>query len=145
LRETHEQESVAMFDQLTGSEESEERKPTDWSGTIIGVALLPVFFLFVYLGKAEMGFSLALVLGMVLIAIRLQWGLRKHVCFWVTIVVVLTLHIPLLFLIQWPNTKSPTIAYAMPFGIADFLIVSGAIRLSKRLFLKDCSPEDDVQ
>jgi hypothetical protein len=98
-----------------------------------------VFFFFVYLGKAEMGFTVVLVLGMVLIAIRLQWRLRKHVWFWATIAIVLALHVPLFFIIRWPDTKTPTIAYSMPLGIVDFLIISGAIQLSKRLFLKGSS------
>jgi hypothetical protein len=107
--------------------------------------LAPVFFLFVYLGKAEMGFTVVLVLGMILLAIKLQWRLRKHIWFWVTISVVLAFHIRLFFVVRWPDTKTPTIAYSMPLGIADLLIISGAIRLSEKLFLKDSSSNDDEQ
>jgi hypothetical protein len=131
-----------MFEQI---EEPEEKKPTDYSGTIIGLMLLPVFFFFVYLGRAEMGFTVALVLGMILLAIKLQWRLRKYVWFWATIAVVLAFHIPLFFIVRWPDSKTPTIAYSMPFGILDFLIISGAILLSKNLFLKNSSSDDDEQ
>jgi hypothetical protein len=131
-----------MFEQL--DEPREEQRP-DYTGLKIGGVLLPVFFLFVYLGKAEMGFTVVLVLGMILLAIKLQWRLRKYVWFWATIALVLALHIPLLFLVRWPETKAPTIAYSMPFGIGDFLIISAAIRLSERLFLKVPPSGDDEQ
>ena len=40
-----------MFDY----EAPKEKSPTDWSGTIIGVMLLPVFFVFVFLGQSRVG------------------------------------------------------------------------------------------
>src|SRR5579863_5192711 len=107
-----------MFEQI---EEPKEKKRTDWTGTVIGLMLLPVFFLLVYLGKAEAGFTVVLVLGMILLAIKLKWRLRKYVWFWATIAVVLALHVPFLFIVRWPDTKTPTIAYSLPLGIVDFL------------------------
>jgi hypothetical protein len=136
-----------MFEPLDEREEeqpAEEQEP-DYTGVKIAGILIPVFILFIYLGKAEMGFTVFIVLGMVLLAIKLQWRLRKHVWFWATIAVVLALHIPLFSLVRWPETKTPTIAYSMPLGIADFLIISGAIRLCEKLFLKDSASSDDEQ
>lgn len=128
-----------MFDY----EPPKEKSPTDWSGTIIGVMLLPVFFVFVVLGKAEMGFKLILVLGLVMIAVKLRWKLRRHAWYWVTIAFVLFLHIPFLFLVHWPQSNIPTIAYSLPLGIADFLLISGAISLAQRIFMKNGSSDDE--
>src|SRR5450759_3950444 len=89
---------TSMFDY----EPPKEKRRTDYSGTIIGIILLPVFFFFVSLGKAEMGFTLVLVLGLAMIAIRLRGRLRRHVWFWATIVLILALHVPLLFIVRWP-------------------------------------------
>ncbi len=130
-----------MFDY----ESPKAKSPADWSGTIIGLMLLPVFFLFVFLGKAELGFNLMLVLGLVLIAVRLRWKLRRHGWFWATIILVLLLHIPLLFLVHWPQSRVPTIAYSLPLGIADFLLISGAISLAEKLFSKGSSLDEDDQ
>lgn len=131
-----------MFEQL---EEPKRAAPPDWTGTKIGLGLVPVFFLFVYLGKAEMGFTVDIVLGMILLAIKLQWRLRKFAWFWVTIGIILALHIPLLLIVRWPDTKTPTIVYSVPFGITDFLIISGAIRLAENLFLKEPLSDEDEQ
>jgi hypothetical protein len=132
---------AGMFDY----ESPKKKSPTDWSGTIIGVMLLPVFFVFVFLGKAELGFNVMLVLGLVMIAVRLRWKLRKHVWFWGTIIFVLLLHVPLLFLVHWPQSNVPTIVYSLPLGIVDFLLISGALGLAEKLFSKGSSSDEDDQ
>jgi len=119
-----------------------KKSSADWSGTIIGVMLLPVFFVFAYLGKAEMGFNLVLVLGLAMIAVKLRWKLRKHVWFWGTIVLILLLHIPLVFIIRWPQSNLPTIAYSLPLGIIDFLLIMGGISLAEKAFSKNSSSND---
>jgi hypothetical protein len=121
----------------------EQQGRADWTGTIIGALLLPVFFSFVYLGKAEMGFTVCLVLGMVMIAIKLRWNLRRHAWFWVTIAVILILHIPLLFIVRWPETNIPTIAFSMPLGIADFWLTIGGIGLAEKVFSKGHSSDQE--
>jgi hypothetical protein len=117
----------------------------DWTGTIIGAATLPVLFLFVYLGKPDMGFTIAIVLVAIMVAIYLRWRLRKHVWFWATIILVLALHIPLFFIVRWPSGNTPTIAYSMPLGIADFLLFSGALSVAERLFSKGSSSDDEEE
>ncbi len=128
-----------MFDYETPKEKS----PTDWSGTLIALALAPLFFLFIYLGKAETGFTACIVLGMNVLAIKLRWKLRRYAWFWVTIAFVLLLHIPFLFVVHWPQSNVPTIVYSLPLGIADFLLISGAISLAQKVFAKNGSSDDD--
>jgi hypothetical protein len=124
-------------------EQPPAKKSTDYTGTLIGAMLLPVFFLFAYLGKAEIGFTVCLVLAMIMIAIKLRWRLRKYVWFWTTIALILLLHIPLFFIVRWPQTNIPTIFYSMPLGIMDFLLISGAIGLAEKLFLKGSSGNEE--
>lgn len=128
---------------MFGYESPKEKSSTDWSGTIIGVMLLPLFFVFVFLGKAELGFNVMLFLGLVMIAVKLRWKLRRYVWFWATIFFVLLLHIPFLFLVHWPQSHGPTIAYSLPLGIVDFLLISGAISLAQKVFAKDSSSDDE--
>lgn len=128
---------MSMFDDDQSPPEQQGR--ADGTGTIIGILLLPVFFFFVYLGKAETGFTVSLVLGMAMIAIKLRWQLRRHAWFWVTIALVLALHVPFLLIVRWPKTNIPTIAFSLPLGIADFLLISGAISLAEKIFAKNDS------
>jgi hypothetical protein len=121
----------------------EEQRPTDWSGTIIGLMLLPVLFFFIYIGKAELGFTACIVLAMSMLAVRLRWKLRKHVWFWATIVLILALHVPLLFIVRWPQSNVPTIVYSLPLGTVDFLLIMGAISLAQKAFSKGSSPDEE--
>jgi hypothetical protein len=125
-----------MFDYV---DPPEEKEPTDYTGLIFAAVLSPVLLLFIYLGKADLGLTVFIVLGVNLFAIKLQWNLRKHVWFWATILLILALHVPLLFIVRWPHNNIPTIVYSMPIGIADFLVISGAIRLAEKLFSGDSS------
>ena len=127
-----------MFDY----EQPPEKKPTDYTGLIFAAILAPVFLLFIYLGKADMGLTVFIVLGM-MFAIKIRWNLRKHVWFWAAVAFILLLHIPLFFVVRWPQSNIPTIAYSMPLGITDFLLISGTIGLAEKLFLKGSSSDDD--
>jgi hypothetical protein len=120
-----------------------EKEPTDYTGLKIVFVLAPVFFLFALLGNADMGLTVCIVLGVIMVAIRFRWNLRRHVWFWAIIVFILALHIPLFFMIRWPQGQAPTLFYTMPLGIADFLIIWGSLGLAERLLSKDDSPDDE--
>jgi peptidoglycan/LPS O-acetylase OafA/YrhL len=92
-----------------------------------------------------MGLTVFIVLGAIIFAIKLRWKLRKHIWFWATIVLILALHVPLFYLVRWPQGKTPTIAYSMPLGIADFLLIMGAIGLAEKVFSKGCSSDNEEE
>jgi len=119
------------------------KKPTDYTGLKIVAILAPVFLLFVLLGNADMGLTACIALGMIMLAIKIRWNLRKHVWFWGVIVFILAVHVPLFVLLRWPKGNFPTIVYTLPIGIADFLIVLGAVGLAEKLFSKDSSSNDE--
>jgi hypothetical protein len=130
-----------MFDY---DEPPKEEKPTDYTGLIIVAMLAPVFLLFVFLDKADMGLTACIVLGITMIAIKLRWKLRKHIWFWAIIVFILALHVPLMLIARWPQGNIPTLAYSLPLGIADFFVILSAIGLAEKLFAKD-SPSDEEE
>jgi hypothetical protein len=120
----------------------EAKTLTDYTGLKIGAILLPMLLLFIYLGKADMGLTVFIVLGVSIVAIKIQWNLRKHLWFWLIIVFIFALHVPLFFIIRWPQGNVPGLFYGLPFGLVDFLIISGALRLAEKFFLKGSSPTD---
>ena len=81
-----------------------------------------------------MGLTVCIVLGMITLTIKLRWKLRKRVWFWVIIAFV-----------RWPQGNAPTIAYTMPIGIADFLLIMGAIGLVEKFFSNDSSSDDEEE
>lgn len=118
-------------------------KRVNYSGFIIGAILSPVLLLFIYFGKGEMGRAACIGLAGILLAIKIRWDLRNRFWFWGIIAVLLALHIPLLLLIRWPSGWVPAIA-ALPFALADFLIVLGAVRFVEKFILKTVPPDGEA-
>jgi hypothetical protein len=111
-----------------------EKEPVDYTGLKIAGILAPVFFLVTFVNNADIGLAACIVLGMVMLAIKIRWRLRKHLWFWAIIGFILALHIPLVLMVRWPQGNVPTLFYTMPLGIADFLIISGALGVAERFF-----------
>lgn len=128
-----------MFDYET----PKEKEPVDYTGLKIGLLLLPVFFLITFLYNADAGLAACIVFGMIALAVKIRWHLRKHIWFWAIIAVILALHVPLVFMVQWPHNL-PTLFYTMPLGIADFLIISGALKLAESFMSNSSSSNDET-
>jgi hypothetical protein len=125
--------------------EREAKGLTDYTGLKIGAILLPMLLLFAYFGKEDVGLAAVIVLGVMAVAIKIRWNLRKHIWFWAIIAVILALHVPLVFMVRWPQGNAPTLFYTLPLGLVDFLIISGALRLAEKFFLKESSPTDEEE
>jgi hypothetical protein len=123
--------------------EREAKGLTDYTGLKIGAILLPMLLLFAYFGKEDMGLAVVIVLGVMAVAIKIRWNLRKRVWFWAIIAVILALHVPLVFMVRWTQGNAPTLFYTLPFGLVDFLIISGALRIAEKFLLKGSSPTDE--
>jgi hypothetical protein len=126
-----------MFDYET----PKEKEPVDYTGLKLAALVAPVFVLVTFLYNADAGLAAYIVVGVMVFAIKLRWYLRKHIWFWAIIAVIFALHVPLVFMVQWPK-NAPTIFYAMPIGIADFLIISGALKFAENL-MSNGSPSND--
>ena len=119
-----------------------EQRPTDYTGLKIAAILSPVFFFFAFWGKEDIGLTVCIVMAMMMFAIKLRWELRRHVWFWVTIIAILALHVPLLTSIHWPSNSAPTILYSLPIGFVDFFLITGGIGLAEKFFSKDSSSDE---
>jgi len=118
-------------------EPAKKKEPVDYTGLKIVAVLAPVFFLITFLSNADTALTAVIVLGVIVLAIKLRWHLRKHLWFWATIVVLLAIHIPLVFIVRWPQGSLPTRFYTVPIGIIDFFITLVAIDTVEKFFSKD--------
>lgn len=130
---------VSMFDY----DPPKAKEPVDYTGLKIVAALAPVFILITFLADANLALTACIILGMIMLAIKIRWTLRKHVWFWAIIILILGLHIPLLFIVRRPQSNIPTLAYSLPIGIVDFLLIIGAIGLAEKMFSTNSSSSDD--
>lgn len=130
-----------LFEEPEDERPNNEEKDPDYSGVIIGLILLPVFFFFRHIGKTDLGLNVFVWLGVNMIVIRLRWKLRKHFWFWLVMILVLAFESPLVLVIQWPQKWVPGIAL-LPIGVAGFLIAIGAIRIMEK-FLVNTPPSEE--
>jgi hypothetical protein len=128
-----------MFDY----ESPKPKEPVDYTGVKIVAILAPVFFLITFLANADMGLTACIISGMIMLAIKIRWYLRKHIWFWAIIAVVLALQVPLVLTVRWPQGNVPTLFYTMPIGIVDFLLILGAVGFAERFFSKSSSSNDE--
>lgn len=90
----------------------------------------PVFFLFAFFGDPGRGMAAAIATGMITVAVRYFWDLKRHLWFWITIGLTALLHVPLVWFIPWPDNQY-TYIQLLPLALLDFAIVYGVIRLAE--------------
>jgi hypothetical protein len=137
---------MALFEEINSdADDPEEPKPTDYTNTyLVALAImLPVVLFFRHIGKFDMGMNVAIVLGLCLFAIRIRWDLRTRVWFWGVVLFVLALHVPLFFLIHWPDGWVPGVAL-LPIGLADLAVILGAVKFVETFIVKS-PPRDEEE
>ena len=70
--------------------------------------------------------------GMVSAAARFSWDLKDRVWYWITIAVIVLLHVPIILLIPWPYERWSYIQF-LPFALPDFALDYGIIRLVEKI------------
>src|ERR1035438_8195495 len=86
----------------------------------------------IYLGDPGRGRAAWLSAGAIAVAVRFLWDLRERVWFWVTIAIIVLLHVPLILLIPWPSEQLSYVAL-LPVGFLDFAFAYGIIRLIENM------------
>jgi hypothetical protein len=111
--------------------EQDQKRKVDYTGLIIAAILAPILILFIELGKGELGRAACVDLGSILFAMKIRWDLRMRFWYWAIVLVLISLHIPLLLLVHWPEGWVPAIV-SLPFAVVDCLIVLGSLRLVEK-------------
>ena len=98
-----------------------------WGVLCVIFGAMPLILLFYYFGKPALALPTLDSAAVVTIAIAMRWRLRRHVWFWVTMTVIMALHVLLVLSVPWTTKWVPAIVIT-PIGIADLyamlLIVS---------------------
>jgi hypothetical protein len=107
---------------------------TKW--VLIAFALsFPLYGLIYYLGDPGMARAAGISAMLVIIAARMCWDLKKRAWFWVTMILLALLHVPLILLFPWPNGNLPAISL-MPFGVLDLAVMYGCIKLVEKMMIQ---------
>ena len=95
---------------------------------LCGICTSPLFILSIYLGDPGRGQAAWISASAIALAARFLWDLRNRAWFWITIVVIVLIHVPLILFIRWPLKQLSYMAL-LPAGFADFALAYGIIRL----------------
>ena len=87
---------------------------------IVGSALLA--WLFDHLGRFDLVRPALYSMAMLGIAIAIKWKMRRHVWFWITMSVIVALHILLILFVPWSTRWVPAVVI-IPVGIADLYVM----------------------
>lgn len=98
----------------------------------IAVVVFPLIPLFDHLGRPELERPVPMALGMILVAIKVCRDLRGRLWFWITIVGIAALHVPLVIhTAQWLTRIS--FRSVLFLGVVDCLAILAVISLIERL------------
>ena len=78
----------------------------------------PVAFLFIEVGEPGTGRAAWICLGMLVIAVKVRWELRRKSWFWATVTLIAIIETPLIILVPWTSKWIPAVVI-LPFGLAD--------------------------
>ncbi len=104
--------------------------PWGISGGII--VCMPIAWLFDHFGKLNLALPTLFGVGMIAVAIAVKWKLRRRVWFWITMLVIVALHVALIVSVPWTDRRVPGLAL-VPFGIVDLFVMLAIISVAKQL------------
>jgi hypothetical protein len=99
---------------------------------MVMLCLIPLFFLFVFLGYPGNGRAAVICAGVLATAVKAKWNLRENSWFWATVAILIAIHIPFVLFIPWTTASYPGIAL-LPVAVVDYAFVYGCIKLTEKI------------
>jgi hypothetical protein len=87
---------------------------------IAGTILLGLFF--IEFGRFDLARPSLLTAAVVVLTIIMRWKLKRHVWFWLTMIILAALHVPLILFVPWKTKWIPAFVI-IPIGIADLYLM----------------------
>jgi hypothetical protein len=98
-----------------------------------GAMALATAALFDHFGRFELARPTGFAMMVVAVVVKVCWRLRDRLWFWIVVIAIGALHVPLIMLIRWPTGWVPG-AVAYPFVILDLIVYIAVIDLLEKLF-----------
>jgi hypothetical protein len=116
-----------------------KKRSRDYTGLIIAVILSPVALFFIHEDKEDLGRSVCIALGSLMVGIRVRWYLRRHLWFWGAVCLALILQAPMLF-IHWPAGWVPAIVM-LPYALVDCVLFLALVQFLEKRLNRDVSDQ----
>lgn len=83
-----------------------------WGVLCVIIVSLPSYWLFDHFGRLSVALPTLNGVGVLALAIAAKWKLRRHVWFWITMIAIAALHVPLILFVPWTTRWVPALAIA---------------------------------
>jgi hypothetical protein len=127
---------------MTPSMDGEKDSSTNYIGVIIGVLVIPVFFVFRHFGDPDRGLIATVYAGVLVLAIGICWDLKKRTWFWLLIALLIGVHVLLIFKLGLPF-KYPNRMSFLAIGSVDLFFDIGIVRFVQKFIMREVSENDD--
>jgi hypothetical protein len=118
---------MPSLDKVITAEDRKMRLP--WWGILCVIfGALALLILFDHFGKLTLARPTMTSAAVVIIAIAMRWKLKRHVWFWITMIVFVALHVPLVLLVPWTTRWVPAFVI-IPIGMADLYLMLWVLSL----------------
>jgi len=122
---------MSPLDKVITAEDRKLRLPW-WGVLCVILGALAVLVFFDHFGQLAIARPTMISAGMVTITIAMRWRLKRHVWFWITVIVLAALHVPLILFVPWTTKWVPALAI-IPIGIADLYIMLWVLSIIGKL------------
>jgi hypothetical protein len=106
---------------------------------VIILCVVPAFALFAYFGDPGRGRAAAGSTIVIMYAARGCWDLRRYTWFWVTLTILIALHVLLALLVPWISKSYPGLTL-FPIAVVDYAILYGTIKLVEKVAKRTAPP-----
>ncbi len=124
---------MSLASDLKADAQVAKRLRLPWWGMLCCiVAGIPIIWLCDHFGRLNLALPTFDSVGMIAVAIAVKWKLRRQVWFWITIIVLMGLHVLLILSVPWTDQWVPALAL-VPFGLADLWVMLALISAVRQL------------
>ncbi len=109
-----------MFEEAQINQQSDSKVTLPWAIAVI-LLTFPLLLVFMHFGQAGRGRAAWFSAAALILATRMRWELHAKRWFWLAIIAVLLIHLPLIFLLRWNSAWAPSFLI-FPLFLADFFL-----------------------
>jgi len=117
-------------------EETDRKTPFDRltkeAALVVTLVAVVLYFAFEYIVGPAKARVASICAAMIVTSIWMRWDLRRRLWFWMTIGMLVLVHISIVMLLPWTNKNYPGIVL-LPGALLDLAIIYGAIKLIEKL------------
>ncbi|SRR5579871_5793771 len=101
-------------------------------GLLGGLAILPALLLLNRAGRTDLDYPVLAAFAAIAFAVRGRWDLRRNWWFWVTISLIISLHLALIWFIPWKAGWVP-VPVTLFAAVADLALLFGVISFVEKV------------